>query len=848
MSQTTQEINDLEQLNEEEQERSLSGLWKKVMIFIAFFYGTFHFITALYPLPGLAQRSVHIGIGIILALAFYKERFQVKFDFFFGFLSIIFLLNVFRYQGILVTLLIFLTILTISYYCKMKLKTKKEWFFYPLIFLIILAGSSSILGWAGTYIAITVVVLGILILARQYLTVGRLSILVGLYLLYFIFTNLEGLSFNSESQGTLLFWICAGVALLALILGIIFKATKKKLPIPVFDICAMIFVVSASLFIILKQNFIANNPGDSSTALFIFGGILLLCILEAARRVMGIVFPLLALIFIIYGLFGPHFDGILGHRGLTSEQLIQELYISFRGYYGMVTSVTANVVGMFVVFGAILMVTGGGKTFMDLAMWIAGKRTGGPAKVAVVSSGMFGLVNGSAAANVAVTGSFTIPLMKKIGYKPHFAAAVEAVASTGGQLVPPIMGAAVFVMAELIDTPYSAIMKAAVIPAFLFYLSAMMCVHFRSKKRNLKGIDDENLIVRRKDVINLERLMPLFVPIAVLLYLIIDGYTPEAAAFWASILSIVFYFVFGSVKRVYTHKRLIPLGIGILAGGGFSLVMNTSEALLTGFIVTLILFAGLDFNESKEKFVRLIYGFVDAGKGLIMIAVLAGCAQIIIVIIGQTGLGVKFSSLISSFNESSLFLGLLVSMVICIILGMGVPTVAAYVIAASVVGVPLTQAGIDPVSAHLFLFYYALLSGITPPICAAVFIAAALARTNWLKTAFDALRIALPSFLIPFLFIYGESLLMRGSVVEIFVSVITAIIGIVGLSAGTMGYFLRENKLWETPILIVASILAIVPNVITSMVGIVIIGAILLVQKFKGRDGIHAEEQQGTAI
>lgn len=811
-------------------EKIISNNWEKVILFIAFSYGTYHFITAIYPLPKLVQTSIHLGFGVVLALLIYKDKANFKSNQITIGLIIIFIINVFRIEGLSISIALLVLFSILGFFFKNKFKTKVLWTDLLLIALLLVALSSVLLDWGGTHISYLVLIVGTLTLFRRYVSVTIISVLLSIYLLAFLYINRAGLLF-SENGATIL-WGCLVVSIIATFIWLFMFYKKKTLSIPLYDLIAIIFVIGATSFIALNFDYIANNPGTSTTPLIILGGILLLSILEAARRTLGMIFPLLAIIFIAYGLFGPYFDGIIGHRGLESKQLIEELYLSFRGFYGTVTGVTATVIGIFIVFGSVLMVTGGGRTFIDLATLIAGKQVGGPAKVAVLSSGMFGLVNGSAAANVAVTGNFTIPLMKKAGYKPQFAAAVEAVASTGGQLVPPVMGAVVFVMAEMIDTPYSAIMKAAIIPAFLFYVAALMSVHFQSKKMNIKPIEDPKMLVARKDVITFGRILPLFGPFSILLYLIVKGYSPETSAFWATVLAITLYFIFTKVRYAYNHKRIIPILIGFITLFIASFIFKTQESIILGFIAMILSFLIVDSKETKLKLKKLTKGMIDAGKGLVIISVLAGCAQIIIVIIGQTGLGVKFSSFINLMNESSLLLGLVVAMVISLILGMGIPTVAAYVIAASVVGVPLIQAGIDPLTAHLFLFYFALLSGITPPICSSVFVAAAIAKANWIKTAMYSLRIGLSAFIIPFMFVYGEQLLMKGSLFEIIFSTITAFIGVVALTAGTIGYFSKKNKVWETVLLIIGAIMSIAPNIMISILGILFITIIYLIQKY----------------
>ncbi|OLO39263.1 hypothetical protein BTR23_09460 [Alkalihalophilus pseudofirmus] len=577
--------------------------------------------------------------------------------------------------------------------------------------------------------------------------------------------------------------------ILAFLLYKTHQKTKIGNRISIVDILAILIAILSTIYIVVNYLDIMRNPSSSTTLGLTLGFLLLLIILEGARRVMGMAFPIIAIIMLGYAFLGPHLPSFLAHRGVSFTQMFQQLYLSPLGYFGQVTGVIASVISVFIIFGSILIVTGGGRTFMDIALLIAGKRTGGPAKVAVVSSGMFGLINGSAAANVAVTGNFNIPMMKKLGYKPAFAGAVESTASNGGQLVPPIMGAAAFVMAEIINTPYSEIIKAAIIPAMLFYLGVLMSVHFYSKKKNIKGLQDSSEVQSAKEVLRFSKLIHLFGPIAAFLYFIVRGFTPQNAGFWAIAIAVILFLIF-------------------------------------------------DKQSIVTKFGKLYKGFVNGGIGIIMMAILGSTAQIIVSVLGQTGLGVRFSSIIANINDVSLLFGLIVAMVIAIILGMGIPTVAAYVVAASVLGPPLVSAGLDPITAHLFLFYFALISGITPPVCTSVYVAAAIAKANWLRTSFWALLIGLSGFIIPYMFVYGNELLLNGTVGAILITTLTAMIGVVGLSAATMGYLIRDNKVYETIILAIGSLLLVIPHVALDLIGFLLISIIFVVQFIKNRKSV----------
>jgi TRAP transporter 4TM/12TM fusion protein len=564
---------------------------------------------------------------------------------------------------------------------------------------------------------------------------------------------------------------------------------EKGNRVPIVDWIAILIAICTAIYICYNYLFILKNPSFSTPLGITLGFLLLLIILEGARRAIGIVFPVIAVIMLAYAFLGPHLPAFMAHRGVTFTQMIQQLYLSPLGYYGQITGVISTVIGVFIVFGSILVATGGGRVFMDIALLVAGKRTGGPAQVAVVSSGMFGVVNGSAAANVAVTGTFTIPMMKKLGFKPAYAGGVEAVASTGGQLVPPVMGAAAFIMADMISTPYSVIAKTAIIPAILFYLGILMSVYFYSKKRNIKGIEDASQIKTAREVFQLNKILHLFIPLAAFIYFIFIGFTPQGAGFWAIITAIIVFFA-------------------------------------------------VDKHSLKEKFNKIYKGFVNGGIGIIILAIIGGTAQIVVSVLGQTGLAVKFSSIIASVVEVHIIWGLMAAMVICIILGMGIPTVAAYVVAASVVAPALVSAGLDPLTAHLFLFYFSLMSGITPPVCTSAYVAGSIAKANWFNTALWAMLLGLSGFIVPYMFVFGEGLLLIGDALTILITVLTAAIGVSCLSAATMGYLMRENHVYESLILLIGSLLLIIPHILLSIIGLLLVSIVFVTQFIKNRKNI----------
>ena len=426
---------------------------------------------------------------------------------------------------------------------------------------------------------------------------------------------------------------------------------------------------------------------------------LILLTLEMARRTVSWPLPLITLLFVLYGLFGSHIPGEFGHPGLPFNSFLGTLVITEGGLWGKLTGVSVSVVAVFVIFGAILNAGEAGQGFMNIAIAAAGRLKGGAAKVSVLSSALFGSISGSASANVASTGMVTLPSMRQLGYPKRIAAAVEAVASTGGQIMPPLMGAGAFVMVELTGIPYTQIILAAALPAILYFATVWIGVNGYADRHDLKPYRDDMRPAFRTVIAT-----SLFfaVPFAALLVVMFSGYTPQFAAACAIIIAALL--------------------------------------LLTG--------TDLAFNLIRTR-ERLMQAAITAGRQISMIASIILCASIIVGILGMTGLGVKITSGILAFSGDSLWMALMLTALACIILGMEVPTTAAYVICVSVAGPALIDMGVAPILVHLFIFWYALLSTITPPVCGGVFIAASMVEENWLPVAGSAMSLGLGLYVIP---------------------------------------------------------------------------------------------------
>ena len=577
--------------------------------------------------------------------------------------------------------------------------------------------------------------------------------------------------------------IHAGFALILSFILLPFRQKKGgESKIPIFDIILIIFTLWGIIHIVVNYNWIMEHPAESGPIDVFLGIVMLILFLEAGRRAVGILFPILTGFFIIYTYYGMFFPDPWKHPNYPLTGIIQVLYLSDMGMWGFVTGISANVVAIFIIFGSFLLFTGGGETFIDFSLWTTGKYYGGAAKVATVASSLFGMISGSAVANTAATGNFTIPMMKRLKYGSNFAAAVEATASAGGQLTPPIMGAGAFLMAEILRIPYLKVALSASIPAFLFYIGIFSAIHFESMKRKLGKVPDDQ-IPSGKEILKPSKSLPLIIPVIMLLFFLLRGYTPTTSAFWASISALVLY-LFSSFekKEIIEHTRVI--------------------------------FKGAE----------------TAGRALIQVVALLVCANIIIALINLTGVGIKMSEVIMSISGSSKYLSLVLAALVALVLGMGIPTTAAYLLTAAVVAPALVNLGAEPIAAHLFVFYYAVLSALTPPVCAGVYIASGIAQSNWLKTAWIAIRLALVKYIIPFMFIYKTSLLFIGSLSSVFYSVLTATVGVIFIGAGTMGYFREPLKIMKRLIFFAGSFLLILPGYLSDIFGFVLLSGMAIYQ------------------
>ena len=544
------------------------------------------------------------------------------------------------------------------------------------------------------------------------------------------------------------------------------------------DLVLAILGAAAPAYIVIEYNELVLRAGQVSNTDLAVGLLGILLVIEATRRVVGIPMVCVVLAFIAYAYAGPYMPGVLAHRGLTTQQLVSHLFFTTEGIFGIPLGVSSTFIFLFILFGAYLESTGLGKFFIDLANAIAGWASGGPAKVAVLSSGLMGTVSGSSVANVVGTGSLTIPMMKKLGYHKNFAGAVEAAASTGGQLMPPVMGAAAFLMAEFVGVPYIDIVKAAIIPAALYFAGVWLGVHFEAKRNNLKGIPRSqlpkisNLLVERGH---------LALPLIVIVYLLVSGYTPMRAALVAIVLAIVC-----SALR----------------------------------------------KSTRMKPIEIVRGLENGAKNVLGVLVACAAAGIIIGVVTKTCVGLKLASGLLDLSGGLLLPTMFFTMITAIVLGMGVPTTANYVITSTIAAPALVQMGVPVLAAHMFVFYFGIIADVTPPVALAAYAGAGIAGGNPLWTGVNASKLAIAAFIIPYIFVLSPVLLMQGdaSLWALLSSTITAIIGMVAISSAMIGYLADNCRPYERIILIIGGLSLLKPGLVTDLCGIMLFAIVLFFQ------------------
>jgi TRAP transporter 4TM/12TM fusion protein len=569
-------------------------------------------------------------------------------------------------------------------------------------------------------------------------------------------------------------------------------------------------------YLIFNYRAIVTRAGVLTTADVIVGVIGILLLFEAARRIIGLPMVIIAAVFVVYAMFGRNLPGVLAHRNVSIRQLVDHLFFTTEGVFGIPLGVSSTFVFMFLLFAAFIEITGVGKLFIDLGNVIAGWASGGPAKVAVITSAFEGMVEGSSVSNVVGSGSFTIPMMKKLGYKPEFAGAVEAAASTGGQLMPPIMGAAAFLMAEFLNVPYSQVVKAAAIPAVLYFIGIFAGVHFEAKKLGLRGVP-------RKDLISFWQIIKtegvLFIPLlGIIVLLVASGLSLMRIALYASGLAIAAALLQFLLRlgRVAATGRLPG---GERATGGR---LPAAGAFLTGSA----------WSGARHFYEALIKG----ARSALGVATACALAGVIVGVVTRTGLGLKLASALVDLAGGNLLLTMFFTMITSLILGMGVPTTANYIITSTIAAPALLTLGVKALPAHLFVFYFGIIADLTPPVALAAYAGAAIARANPMKTGVIATRLAVGAFILPYIYVLSPQLLLIDvTFLGVLQPIVTSIVGMSAIGAALTGFLLRRLSVVERLILAAAGLCLVDPGWITDLIGVAAVAAVVLYQVLRNR-------------
>ncbi|MCD7877373.1 MAG: TRAP transporter permease [Cloacibacillus porcorum] len=626
-------------------------------------------------------------------------------------------------------------------------------------------------------------------LMRKYDTEARFRALTGWQgqLVALLAVAMSCFHFYTSGFGLLLAQM-QGAVHLAFTLALVFllyPATSKQSKtsgIPFYDFILAALGVASALYLVFFFNDLVTRAGLPTTTDLVMGFILIATLLEATRRISNPVLPCLAIIALLYCYFGRYMPQMLAHRGFSVARIVNHMYLGTEGIFGTPLEVSSTFVFMFILFGAVLEKTGLGKFIIDLSMALAGWSTGGPAKVAIVSSGLMGTVSGSSVANVCTTGMFTIPLMKSVGYEPHFAGAVEAVASTGGQIMPPVMGAGAFIMAQFLGVPYIQVAVAAIVPALLYYFAVMVQVHFEACRLGLKGIPWSQLppiwpLLKSKGF--------LLIPLIAIIYFLLAGYTPLKAAFNGILVSFV-------LSWLNKETRLTP--------------------------------------------VRIYEAFQAGARGAIGVACACATVGMVVGMGTLTGLALRIAGAIVTAAGGSKILTLIFTMCASIILGTGLPTTANFIVTSTMAAPALFQLGVPAMAAYMFVFYFGIAADLTPPVALAAYAGSGIAGSDPMKTGVTAFKLALAGFLVPYIYVYNPMLLFIDVVPMVMVQAIcTALIGVFLLAMFSIGFF-KAHLAWYMRILAFCGAIGLlIPGTTSDLAGLAVLAVIYIVQTAKAK-------------
>jgi TRAP transporter 4TM/12TM fusion protein len=577
----------------------------------------------------------------------------------------------------------------------------------------------------------------------------------GMFFLLNVPQYIGWLVFNEQYMGLFL-----GLALCATFLLIPVKPIRDRNMVPWYDVVASLAGLAIGLYVFFFYPSIVNSLGEISRERVVLGCVTILLLAEATRRLVGWPLVIIAVCFVFYALFAYIFPGDFYGKGWTINRLATYLYLDANGIFGQALQVGASIVVVFVIFGEVLYVVGGAEFLSDFSLSLMGRYRGGQAKISIVSSSLFGNISGSAVANVVVDGAFTIPMMKKAGYPAPMAAAIEATASTGGQIMPPVMGAAAFLIAEYLQIPYAQVALAAAVPAVLYYVALFIQVDLLAARNGIRGLPRDQV----------PKLLPVL----------------KRSASFVGPLAVLILWMF------FLNRR--PEEAGLLAA---------LAALVIGYFTPRV----------KLGWPEVLKILSNAGRGMLEIAAITGLAGVVIGILQLTGLGFTLTLTLLNIGQSNALLLLVLTAIVSIILGMGMPTTAVYVLLAVLVAPGLAKLGIVPIAAHLFIFYFGMLSMITPPVCMASYAAASIGKTDPVKTGWQAMRLCAIAYVVPFLFVFSPSLLLIGHWYEVVLSVITAVVGSILLGVGLVGYLFRPVGFLKRALFLIAAVGLLIPVV-----------------------------------
>jgi len=602
-----------------------------------------------------------------------------------------------------------------------------------------------------------------LYMALHPLLMGAISLIFGLAIVFLVYPLHPGKLEAKGGWGLLLFG-------------------SKRAP-SILDLGLIVVSVVPCIYIMADWESIVRSPGMYETYQLILGAGLVVCLLEGTRRALGNSIPILVLFFLFYALFGSYIPGSFGHAGFDLDEILYQLYLMSEGIWGLLTDMTSRLIALFVVFGPVLFATGVGKSFMDISLLLGGRLRGGAGHVAVISSSFFGMLSGSSVANAATTGSFTIPTMKRLGFPAPFAAGIEASASSGGQIMPPIMGAGCFIMAEFLNISYTKVMIAGLIPAILYFVGISCGIWVEAGRHNLGKLPDE-LMPKVREVFGPKQVLTFALPVGTLIVMLALFLPPQMCAAWALVVAMALYLLLQSETPFVERLKTI--------WGGYFQGITTALAWL-----------------------------------MVMMA----CVQMAVTIISLTGFGVKVSQIIIDLAGTSLVLAIIATMLTALILGMGMTTTAAYVIAAAVLVPAMQGMGLPALASHLFIFYFAIKSGLTPPVCITVFTTAAIADSNWLKTAWDAMKLGIGGYIMPFYFLFMPGYLFEGELWWILYLIFSGTVAMLAIEAGAMGFFKKHSTLLERLIYFAAGLLILGP-LEYSIAGFLLFGLGILLERW----------------